>query len=335
MNSRTVLLKTKNSHPQAKFLGDGVLLVDKPEGLTSNDIVQKVKKKLRAAKVGHSGTLDPFATGVLILLINEATKLSPFLANQKKTYRFTLVFGVETDTQDGTGKVLARLQCGPLQKNAIEAACAAFTGEIEQAVPQYSAVRIGGQRLYRLARRGVKVPLPRRAVKIESLSLCGLSWPKATFEVTCSKGTYVRSLGVDLARHLNCNGHVAQLRRLRSGTFHLAQCLTLRRLDEVVKGGELDRVLVSPVRALADYPEVRVSHPTARRIRQGFTLDSKDLPCHGIRRACWWPEGPHKIVDPDANLVAMVVKSAQTPDDGMEKEVTFKTLRVFRDSLTH
>ena len=327
MSSSTRMKATRGLNTQARLTGDGVLVVDKPAGFTSHDVVQKVKRKLKAAKVGHSGTLDPFATGVLVLLINGATKLAPFLADHEKTYVFTVSFGVETDTQDSTGKVVARLPCEPLQEKEIRAACEAFIGKIEQTVPRYSAVRVGGQRLYQLARRGVEVTPPNRQVEIKDLSFCELRWPEATFEVTCSKGTYVRSLGVDLARHLNCNGHVSQLRRLASGGFNLRQAVTLEQLEESMERGELHQLLITSVQALDCYSELRVSHLDAKRIRQGSTLDSIQFLDPGPSPG--WPAGPYKILDPDNNLVAMVSKAARAANDRQEERVTLKTLRVF------
>jgi tRNA pseudouridine55 synthase len=318
---------TRGLNTRARFTGDGVLIVDKPADFTSHDVVQQVKRKLGAAKVGHSGTLDPFATGVLILLINGATKLAPFLADHEKTYVFTVSFGVETDTQDSTGKVVARQSCEPLEEGEIRVACGAFIGEIEQTVPRYSAVRVKGQRLYQLARRGVEVTPPNRKVEIKDLSFCELRWPEATFEVTCSKGTYVRSLGVDLARSLNCNGHVSQLRRLASGGFNLRQAVTLEQLEELMARGELHQLLITSVQALACYPELRVSHLDAKRIRQGSTPDSIQFLDPGPSPG--WPAGPYKILDPDNNLVAMVSKAAKAANDGQEGGVTLKTLRVF------
>jgi tRNA pseudouridine55 synthase len=271
--------------------------------------------------------LDPFATGVLVLLINGATKLAPFLADHEKTYLFNVSFGIETDTQDSTGKVVARQPCEPLEEREIRAACDAFTGEIEQTVPRYSAVRVKGQRLYQLARRGVEVTPPNRKVEIKDLSFCELRWPEATFKVTCSKGTYVRSLGVDLARYLNCNGHVSQLRRLASGGFNLRQAVTLEQLEESIARGKLHQLLITSVQALACYPELRVSHLDAKRIRQGSTLDSIQFLDPGPSSG--WPAGPYKILDPGNNLVAMVSQAAKAANDTQEGGVTLKTLRVF------
>jgi tRNA pseudouridine55 synthase len=317
----------KNKQGRAQFAGDGVLVVDKPTGLSSHDVVQQVKRTLGAAKVGHSGTLDPSATGVLVVLINGATKLAPYLAEHEKNYRFKLYFGVETDTQDSTGRVVARLRCEPFQEREIKEACAAFIGEIVQTVPRYSAVRLGGQRLYRLARRGVEVTPPQRKVQIKKLTFCELNWPEATFEVTCSKGTYVRSLGVDLARRLDCNGHISQLRRLGSDGFDLKRAVSLKYLEEMVGKAELNRLLITPAEALAGYAGVRVSHLDAKRIRQGGTLDSTQL--LGLEPGQDCVAGPLKVLDPDDNLVAMVSKAAKAANDRQDREIIFKTLRVF------
>ncbi len=309
---------------QSRFTANGVLVLDKPKGFTSHDVVKAVKKKLGAAKVGHSGTLDPFATGVLILLINGATKLAPFLSDQDKRYRFTVSFGIETDTQDSTGRVVAVHECAPLTEGEIRKACAVFLGNIEQRVPLFSAVRVGGQRLYQLARRGVEVTPPCRTVKIKNLHLCDLSWPEVTFEVTCSKGTYVRSLGADLACRLNCRGHVSKLRRLASGGFDLKQALTLEQFTELVDKGSLDQNLIRPAQALSTYPEIRVTYVAANNIRQGGSLNSREsfVPEGSL-------EGPYRVLDPDNNLVAMVSKADQGANDGHREEITFKTLRVF------
>ena len=309
---------------QPKFTADGVLVLDKPTGLTSHDVVKLVKKKLGAAKVGHSGTLDPFATGVLVLLINGATKLSPFLINQDKRYRFTITFGTETDTQDSTGRVVATDRRGPLPEGEIKKACAVFLGEIKQRVPRFSAVRVGGQRLYRLARQGVDVTPPCRTVKIKNLDLCDLNWPEVTFEVTCSKGTYVRSLGADLACHLDCSGHVSSLRRLASGEFDLRQALTLEQFEQIVDKEEVYQRLITLAQALSDYPEIKVTYFAANNIRRGGSLNLREFLEPESR-----PRGPYRVVDPDNKLVAIVSKAGQGATEGCEKEIKFKSLRVF------
>jgi tRNA pseudouridine55 synthase len=310
-----------------RFAGDGVLILDKPAGRTSHAIVQQVKRKLGAVKVGHGGTLDPFATGLLVLLINGATKLSPYLANQEKRYLFTLHFGVETDSQDSTGKVVARHRCAPLEEREIREACSIFTGEIQQMVPLYSAVRVGGRRLYQLARRGVEVIPPSRTVTIRTLSLLDYYWPEAAFETTCSMGTYVRSLGAELTRYLGCAGHVRQLRRLNSGSFHVGQAVTLEQFEEILAREELDQVLISSARALKSYPSIRVGYLGARRIRQGGILSRAELVDQdGVDRLS---ERLYRVLDPDDQLVAMVATSISAGNSPREGQITFKTLRVF------
>jgi tRNA pseudouridine55 synthase len=307
-----------------RFMGDGLLVLDKPAGCTSHELVRRVKKVLGAAKVGHGGTLDPFATGVLILLVNQATKLSYYLAGEDKSYRFTLVFGAETDTLDSTGKAVARYAGPPLSEEMVRETCSALTGEVELAVPRYSAVRVGGVRLYRLARRGVPVKPPTRRATIRSLVLFEFRWPEATFETTCSKGTYIRSLGAEIGRRVTCGAHVSELRRLRSGAFALDQALTPSGLAAIVAEGRLDQVMIPLSLALRNYPDLRVSHLGARQLRQGVSLGRAEF--LGANRGRGWPEGLYRVLDPDDQLVALVARSSKEQTGG---ENAFETLRVF------
>jgi tRNA pseudouridine55 synthase len=308
----------------ARFTGDGLLVLDKPSGCTSHDLVRRVKKMLGAAKVGHGGTLDPFATGVLVLLVNQATKLAHYLAGEDKSYRFTLVFGVETDTLDRTGKVVARYAGPAVSEEEVRETCSALTGDVDLAVPSYSAVHVGGERLYRLARRGVAVKPPTRRVSIRSLVLLEFCWPKATFEATCSKGTYIRSLGAEIGRRLSAGAHVSELRRLRSGAFTLDRAITQSALVAIVAAGHLDGVMIPLNLALRKYPGLRVSHSGARRLRQGVTLGRAEL--LGGNGGRGWPEGLYRVLDPDDRLVALVARSSK---EQTGEENTFETLRVF------
>lgn len=308
----------------ARFTGDGLLILDKPAGCTSHELVRRLKKVLGAAKVGHGGTLDPFATGVLILLVNQATKLALYLAGEDKSYRFTLVFGVETDTLDCTGKVVARYPAPPLPEEMVRETCSALTGDVDLAVPCYSAVRVGGERLYRLARRGVPVEPPTRRATIKSLVLLELRWPEATFETTCSKGTYIRSLGAEIGHRVSCGAHVSQLRRLRSGAFTLDQALTPSELATTVAERHLDRVMIPLSLALTSCPDLRVSHLGAKRLRQGVSLGRAEL--LGGNGGRGWPEGLYRVLDPDDHLVALVARSTR---ERTGEESTFETLRVF------
>jgi tRNA pseudouridine55 synthase len=312
------------THMTARFTGDGLLIVDKPVGCTSHELVQRVKRMLGADKVGHGGTLDPFATGVLVVLVNEATKLSPYLAGQDKCYRFTLVLGVETDTLDSTGRVVARYNGPVLREDEVREACSDVAGELDLEVPRYSAVRVGGERLYRLARRGVPVEPPTRRVSIRSLVLLDFRWPDATFETVCSKGTYVRSLGAHLGRRLLCGAHVSGLRRLRSGSFTLEQAVTSTEFAATVAAGQLTRIMIPAAEGLKEFPDLRVSHAGARRLRQGVTLGrAEPLGDNGGRG---WPPGLYKVLDPDDHLVALVARSNT---EQMGEKASFETLRVF------
>jgi len=308
----------------AGLMGDGLLILDKPAGCTSHELVQRVKKMLGADKVGHGGTLDPFATGVLVVLVNEATKLSPYLAGEDKCYRFTLVLGVETDTLDSTGGVVARYTGPVLCEDEVREACSALAGELDLEVPRYSAVRVGGERLYRLARRGVSVKPPTRRVSVRSLDLLDFRWPEATLEMVCSKGTYVRSLGAHLGRRLRCGAHVSGLRRLRSGSFTLEQAVALTELAAAAAAGQLTRIMIPAAEGLKEFPDLRVSHVGARRLRQGVALGRAEP--MGDNDGRGWPPGLYKVLDPDDRLVAVVAR-ANTAQMG--EKASFETLRVF------
>lgn len=209
---------------------NGLLLVDKPVGMTSHDVVDVVRRRFRMRRIGHGGTLDPAATGLLILLLGQATRHARHLLNADKTYRSTLRLGITTDTQDGEGRVLEEKEVGPLTREQIEGACARFRGEIEQEVPAYSAVRIQGKRFYDLARAGKEVPRRVRRVKVHDLKVLELRLPEVDLEVTCSSGTYVRTLCADIGAALGCGGHLSRLCRTQVGPFTLAHAV---KLDQV------------------------------------------------------------------------------------------------------
>lgn len=206
---------------------NGLLLVDKPAGITSHDAVDFIRRRFRIRRVGHGGTLDPAATGLLILLIGPATRRASAFLGADKTYEATLRLGVITDTQDGEGRVLETRPVGSFSMEEVEKACARFRGEIQQRIPAYSAVRVGGKRSYALARAGISVPERSRPVTIHALKVLGFHPPDLDMEVHCSKGTYLRTLCEDLGLALGCGGHLARLRRTRIGPFHLDQAVKL------------------------------------------------------------------------------------------------------------
>ncbi|MEN6440147.1 MAG: tRNA pseudouridine(55) synthase TruB [Syntrophobacter sp.] len=208
----------------------GILLVDKPAGVSSARVTAKVKWALKPRKIGHTGTLDPFATGVLVLCINEATRVADQFINLNKVYVSTLRFGVETDTLDRTGQII-RTSEATFSKQDLLDALQAFEGECVQKTPRFSAVKVGGQRLYKLSRKGIEVDRPEREVCIHSITLHSFDWPEAVIEVSCSKGTYIRQLASDIGEKMGTGAHLSELRRMSVGPFHVDQALQLEQFS--------------------------------------------------------------------------------------------------------
>jgi len=238
---------------------NGILLIDKPAGPTSHDIVDFVRRRVKTRKVGHAGTLDPFATGLLVLLIGPATKISSFLLNQDKTYLATIAFGEATDTLDHTGQVTETSDRFLPERATIERLLPQFMGKFEQLPPMYSAKKVNGRPLYQLARCGQDVPRQTKPVKIFDLELCEVLEKHFTIRVTCSKGTYVRVLADSMARALGGVGHLSSLRRIRSGIFDLTQALRPEQVELAAEEGKLAEALISVEQALADYRQVTLT----------------------------------------------------------------------------
>jgi tRNA pseudouridine55 synthase len=250
---------------------DGLLLIDKPAGITSFGVVRRVKRALQVKKVGHLGTLDPFATGLLPLALGEATKLTQFLLDEPKTYLATLKLGVETDTQDLTGKITAESDYLPAAEEVYRAVLS-FVGEIDQAPPMYSAVHHQGERLYKLARRGEVVEALSRKVMIHRLEINDVALPEVTFEVECSKGTYIRTLAHDLGRALGCGAHLIALSRLAVGPFRLEEAVALEEIEKTADPELVYRRLIPLARCLPGFKAVLVDGGQAQRLAQGQTL---------------------------------------------------------------
>jgi tRNA pseudouridine55 synthase len=213
---------------------DGVLVVDKPAGMTSHDVVDRVRSLFSIRRVGHAGTLDPDATGVLVLGLGRATRFLTYSQSAPKRYRATARFGVSTSTQDASGEVVSTRAAGHLDLDAVAAAAKSFVGEIEQVPPMVSAVKIGGERLYRKARRGEEVERPPRAVTVYGLDVTSFEpgpAPVATLDVRSSAGTYIRTLVHDLGERLGCGGHLASLRRIEAGGFTESDAVALDAVD--------------------------------------------------------------------------------------------------------
>ncbi len=246
---------------------DGILLVDKKEGDSSFDTVRRVRKISGYRKVGHAGTLDPFATGLLIILINQGTKLFNFLMSKEKLYRATIYLGVETDTFDCTGKITGVKDLPDLDEEYINRRLKDFVGLIEQTPPVFSAIKHGGVRSYKLARRGVDVKLKKRSVYVHDIKLIFWDPPELVIDVKCSAGTYIRSLAVDIARSLETCGHLKELRRISCGSFHVNDAIPVT--SEVTKES-LEKRLIPLADALPDLETISVDDRMASRLRNGF-----------------------------------------------------------------
>jgi tRNA pseudouridine55 synthase len=278
---------------------DGILVVDKPAGLTSAAVVRDVKRRLGGAKVGHLGTLDPFATGVLPLAIGEGAKLVPFLNQDEKAYIGRVALGRATNTLDSTGQTTEERPVPALTAEAIEAVAARFRGEIDQVPPMFSALKRGGQRLYDLARRGIELELPPRRVHIRSLEIRAVSPETLDVSMRCSKGTYVRSLARDVAAALGTVGHLSVLRRTEFGRFRIEQSIPLDAIAETT-----DLPVIGLRAALDGVREIEADDSMAQRIRRGQQYALDDLP----PPAC---EGEvAKVIGVRGELVAMIEASA-------------------------
>ena len=253
----------------------GFLAIDKPIAWSSHDVVDAARRWLGTRRVGHLGTLDPLATGVLPLAIRDATKLIAFVDQHEKVYAGTIRLGVATDTFDGEGKVV-RAHAGPLPgEAAVRAALASFSGEIDQLPPMFSSVKKDGVPLYRLARKGEQVEREPRRVTIHRIALTHFEPPDVGVEVACSPGTYVRVLAADLGEKLGCGAHLAGLRRTVNGPFAIADCLTPTQCDELAARGELEARILAPARILA-LPQLALSAIQARRVTNGGAIPAAE-----------------------------------------------------------
>ncbi|MCK9230091.1 MAG: tRNA pseudouridine(55) synthase TruB [Syntrophales bacterium] len=307
----------------------GIVVVDKPAGKTSFDVVRDLRKILGIRKIGHTGTLDPLATGVLPLCINEGTKMAPFLAEDDKEYRATMMLGITTDTQDITGTVLSGRDPGNVTRQALESAAGAFVGRMEQKVPRYSAAKYRGRPHHRWARNGVVLDTPVKEITIHGIEIESFSLPYVTFMVACSKGTYIRTLCNDMGARLGCGAALASLRRTRSGRFCEKNAL---RLDDLVNGGGARMVrdnLVPLERVLDTCRAITVDDELARRIREGYQPEG------GILKKAAIPAVDRgdlvRLVRDDGRMVAVarMMLSPEALKTAGAREQILKLVRVF------
>ncbi len=301
---------------------NGVLILDKPKGITSQQAVTEVNKIVKAKRAGHTGTLDPFATGVLPICFNNATKIIPYMKNDFKKYEALIHLGISTDTLDNTGKVLKESDPGILNKNAIIDAFSKYKGTIKQIPPMFSAIKQDGVRLYKLARKGIEVQRAPREVTINEIGLLEFESPFIRFKVECSRGTYIRVLAEDISNDLGCGGHLTELRRIESDGFNIDKALTI----EDIKNGHIELTSLNDV--LLHMTEINVSSDLAFQIRQGKQIKKShmnlnDLPDFRI--------GDHLKIYENSSLVSITEASVDSSELGKldDQAVIFKLLRVF------
>ena len=296
------------------MIDDVFLVVDKPQGLTSQQVVARVKRRLGCRKVGHTGTLDPLATGVLPLALNRATRLIQYLDESRKVYSGEIELGIESDTLDRDGEIVARHE-GPLEcrENEIAEVFKRYLGQVTQVAPIYSAIKSKGRPLYAYARAGIKVVPPERQVEIDSFTLLSYKPPLVTFQVVCSKGTYVRSLAAAVGRDLGCGARIWSLRREASGPFTLDQALPLGELMEKVEAGE-SLPLIAPLEVLAHLPRLVISDPKMKeRIAHGMSLSLRKI---STALPVLDAEAEVVLVDEAGTLLAL---ARPNPDEGSEE----------------
>jgi len=265
---------------------NGILLLDKPVGLTSNAALQKIKRLFNAKKAGHTGSLDPLASGLLPLCLGEATKISGYLLNADKKYQAICKLGVTTTTADAEGDVIQTLSVPELDSKSIEKVLKKFIGEIEQVPPMHSALKQNGQPLYKLARQGIEVERTARLVTIYSLNLTKIENDNLFLDVHCSKGTYIRTLSEDIGHELGCGAHLAGLRRTTTGPFDIEQAQGIEQLELLAETGmdPLDAQLLPMDRALEHIPVVNLTDNSAYYIKQGQAVLVSNAPTDGLVR---------------------------------------------------
>ena len=316
---------------------DGLLIVDKPEGMTSLEVVKQIKRRFHVKKAGHIGTLDPFATGVLPIVINEGTKLVPFLEEEPKEYEAVMKLGEETTTDDFTGKVTLRGSWDDVTPELIHTVSQNFLGRIQQIPPMFSALKLNGTPLYRLARKGIEVERKEREVEIFKLQIEEMNLPKVRFKVSCSRGTYIRSLGKDIGKKIGCGAHLLSLKRIRSGLFTLEGAIPWERLKNLSSAEELSPWMISLKEALPRLPEVIGDERLVKKIRFGKKMVVRDLSSYTLpafEKGQWL-----KMTSPEEGLVAIL--RSEMKDSDIERTdpelVAFRPLRVFYEQkmMTH
>ena len=296
-------------------MADGILIIDKPAGITSHDVVARCRRILQMKSIGHTGTLDPFATGVMVILVGKATRLAQFLDKDSKEYEAVVRLGFETDTGDRTGSVKCKAQSAKsVSIDEIKAVLPEFLGEIEQTPPMYSAKKVAGKKLYELARKGIEIE--RKPVRITTFELqitnyespkesdesgiwnleSGIRYQDFGLRVSCSAGTYIRTLAEDIGKNLGTGAHLAELRRTKAGRFVIDKAVTLGELEKIVFENKLDGVIISMNEAVSHLPEIKLSADEIIRTKNGIKLQAQQTAADG---------SVFRMTDKDENLIAV------------------------------
>ncbi len=305
---------------------DGFLNINKPPGWTSHDVVARLRTLLKVKKIGHTGTLDPGATGVLPICVGKTTKLAQYLSNADKEYRGVLRLGETTDTQDADGRILEVKPAEGVEDDRILEVMSSFQGEIEQIPPMYSAVKVGGRPLYKAARAGLEVERKPRKARINEIRMIKREGPEIRFHVACSKGTYIRTLCQDIGDQLGVGGHLKELVRVRSGPFSLDEALTLESIGEAARAGTLEALFMSAGEVFKEFPWLRVNPEGARKVLNGAPILPK-----GVEE---WPKefrtGQHVLVyNVSGSLIALAEAVVSRQKASLEgREQVFKVEKV-------
>jgi len=291
---------------------DGLILLDKPGGVTSHDIVLRIRKILGLKKVGHFGTLDPLATGLLLLAVGQATKLFPLFSKKDKIYRGKIRLGFSTDTYDALGKPLSEDHAEYPDRQTLAEAMNTFVGEIKQVPPPYSAKKLDGQPLYKWARAKRMLQLEPSSVAVYSFDLIAYVPPFLNFESRCSAGTYVRSLAHDLGQHLGCGGHLAELRRLAVGRYDISAALTLEQVERLAAEGEIEGFILPLETMLPEFPRVILKESGVRELQKGKVLPAEHIltvlrPRPGLGPATTEEEA-YQLFSPEGKFLALAKK---------------------------
>lgn len=275
----------------------GIICLDKPRDMTSFMAVKKASRLLGVKKAGHTGTLDPMATGVLVIMLGHTTRFIELLPEHRKSYTARVKLGITTDTLDITGEVLSENPVNVTKEQLLSVA-ENFKGEILQTPPMYSALKKDGERLYDLARKGIEIEREQRKITIEKLEIYDFDGIEFSMDVTCSAGTYIRSLCDDIGSSLGCGAVMTELRRTSANGFSIENAVTLEELEQLVSENKTDTVITSVEKALISYPEITVTNPQANRFHNGGALDYARL--HGE-----FPVGIHRVYSPDRKLLGL------------------------------